>query len=67
MPRQARATDKPATKIYTFVLPVALIERFDQIASEERRSRVKMLEAVLADYVRDWEAEHPPARKRRTA
>jgi hypothetical protein len=67
MPRQPRASAKPATKVYTFVLPVPLIEKFDEIADAERRSRVKMLEAVLADYVRDWEAEHPPVRKRGAA
>jgi metal-responsive CopG/Arc/MetJ family transcriptional regulator len=56
MPRKPapRPIDRPETKVFTFVLPMTLIAEIDAIAGEERRSRVKMVEVALEDFVRDY-------------
>ncbi len=35
----------------TFTLPPDLVERIDAVASEERRSRAKMIEIALEDFL----------------
>jgi hypothetical protein len=51
MPRKParRVPAKPATKIYTFVLPVPLIEAVDELAHVERRTRTQQV-ALLLDH-----------------
>jgi hypothetical protein len=60
-PRAARARRAfgadAKTKVFTFILPIALIEQIDAIASEERRSRVRTVEIALEDYARQHRAE----------
>jgi hypothetical protein len=71
MPRKpaSRAPEKPATKIYTFMLPVALINEIDALARAEHRSRTQQV-SVLLDWAVHLANEEPkyspsrPARKR---
>jgi len=55
-PRPAARQEK-GSKVFTFVLPIALIEEIDAIAGEERRSRVRTVEIALEDYARQYRAE----------
>jgi hypothetical protein len=61
MPRKPgpRPADKSESKVFTFVLPIALIDEIDVIAGQERRSRVRMVEVALADFVRQYRAQEP--------
>jgi predicted transcriptional regulator len=63
MPRKPapRPPGRPETKVFTFVLPVPLIAELDAIAGEERRSRVKMVEVALEDFVRQYRAQKADA------
>jgi hypothetical protein len=54
--RRASGTET-GSKVFTFILPIALIEQIDAIASEERRSRVRTVEIALEDYARQHHAE----------
>ena len=59
MPRKPgpRPVERPESKVFTFILPLALIEQIDAIATEERRSRVKTVEIALEDFVRQYRAQ----------
>jgi hypothetical protein len=52
-----RPANRPETKVFTFILPITLIEQIDAIAGEERRSRVKTVEVALEEFVRQYRAE----------
>jgi predicted transcriptional regulator len=63
MPRKPapRPPHRAETKIFTFMLPIALIDEVDAIAGEERRSRVRMVEVALEDFVRQYRAQKADA------
>jgi hypothetical protein len=53
--RKKPRAPKPVTKIYTFVLPVPLIEEVDAIAQTERRSRTQQVTILIDRAVRNYQ------------